>query len=171
MFCKKCGYELKEEQVFCPICGTESGKGKGFCASCGTKLEPGARLCLNCGAPCDQDVDVSTVKERNLVLAIVLSLVTCGIYSIYWFVCLTKDMNRLSCNENDTSGGVAFLLTLITCGIYGYYWAYRMGEKRDSLSEGSNSSGVLYLILMLFGFGIVVYALAQHAINQRLKGY
>ena len=169
MFCKKCGYELKDDQVFCPICGTEAGKGKGFCGSCGTKIENGARLCLNCGAPCDQDVDYSSVKERNLVLAIILSLVTCGIYSIYWFIVLTNDMNRLSGNENDTSGGVAFLLSLVTCGIYSYYWAYKLGEKRDSLDAGSSSSGVIYLLLSLFGLGIVVYALAQYAINEKIK--
>lgn len=172
MFCKKCGYELKGDQVFCPICGTEAGKGSGHCANCGTKFEHGAKLCLNCGAPCDEGTNVnaaaSSVRKRNLVLAIVLSIVTCGIYSIYWFICLTNDMNRLSGNENDTSGGLAFLLSLVTCSIYSYYWAYKMGEKRDSLMENGSSSGVLYLVLSLFGFGIVVYALAQYAINEAI---
>ena len=171
MFCKKCGYELAGDQIFCPVCGTEAGKGRGFCGECGTKIEPGARLCLNCGATCEESVDFAGVKKRNLALAIVLSFLTCGIYSLYWFICLTNDMNRMSGNEKDTSGGLAFLLTLVTCGIYGYYWAYRLGEKRDSLDEDSHSSGVLYLVLTFFGFGIVVYGLAQYAINEKLAEY
>jgi hypothetical protein len=106
------------------------------------------------------------VTKRNIAVAIILSLVTCGIYSLYWFVKLTDEMNYASGNSNDTSGLMAFLLTLVTCGIYGYYWAYKMGNKVDKVENASGSKGVLFLILQFLGLGIVVYALAQDTLNR-----
>lgn len=59
------------------------------------------------------------IQRRSIAMCIILSLVTCGIYGIYWFVVLTDDANTLLPDNkglNNTSGGVAFLLSLVTCG-------------------------------------------------------
>lgn len=108
------------------------------------------------------------VKEKNIALCIVLSLVTCGIYGLYWFVTLTDDTNTIA-GEPGTSGVMAVVLTIITCGIYGLYWAYKCGEKIDkahqSRGEAASNGGVLYLILFIFG-GIIAYALIQNEINK-----
>lgn len=107
--------------------------------------------------------------KRSIAVCIILSIVTCGIYGIYWFVCMTNETNILSNQQNATSGGVAFLLSLITCNIYGIYWAYKMGEKIDIANSqrgrGTNNSGVLYLILELV-MPIVGWALMQNEINK-----
>ena len=65
------------------------------------------------------------IQQRNIAVCIILSIVTCGIYGIYWFIVLSNDTNTVSNAENATSGGVAFVLSLITCNIYGLYWAYK----------------------------------------------
>ena len=109
------------------------------------------------------------VQKKNIALCIILSIVTCGIYGIYWFITLTTDANVLA-EENGTTGGMAFLLTLVTCGIYGYYWAYKMGERLDVAASKrgtvAQSRSVLYLILQIFGLGIIGYALMQDSINK-----
>ena len=33
-------------------------------------------------------------KERNVALAIVFTIITCGIYGIYWFVVLTDEVKQ-----------------------------------------------------------------------------
>lgn len=108
------------------------------------------------------------VKERNIGLAIVFSLITCGIYAIYWFVCITEDLNTLS-DEQGTSGILALIFTIVTCGIYGLYWAYKCGEKIDNIKQSkgipASNGGILYLILYIFG-GIIAYALIQNEINK-----
>ena len=71
------------------------------------------------------------IMPRNLVLAIVFSFLTCGIYSIYWMIKLNDEVNQLAGEPQATSGGMVFLFSLITCGIYGIYWAYKMGERCD----------------------------------------
>lgn len=111
------------------------------------------------------------VKNRNIALCVVLSIITCGIYGIYWLVCLVDDLNVASGRTGDTSGGMVFLLSLITCGIYGIYWMYKAGEKvayikQRNTGEVDSSSSVLYLILGIIGFGIVAYALIQSELNK-----
>lgn len=110
------------------------------------------------------------IEQRNIGLCIVLTIVTCGIYGIYWFIKLTDEVNVLARVEAPTSGGLAFVLTIVTCGIYGFYWAYKQGEKIDFVKSERNipssNTGVLYLILQIFGLGIVAYALMQSEINQ-----
>ena len=61
--------------------------------------------------------------RRNIALCIVFSIITFGIYEIYWFIVATNEINRMTRHPNQTSGGIAFLLSLITFGIYSYYWA------------------------------------------------
>lgn len=111
------------------------------------------------------------ITYRNIALYVVLSIVTCGIFGLYWFVVLTDDTNRAVNDPNTTSGGVALLLTIVTCGIYGLYWAYKQGQKLDyaeKLRGNSMSSdrGIIYLLLELFGLGIVAWALMQDSLNK-----
>ena len=110
------------------------------------------------------------VQKKEIVTCILLSFITCGIYGIVWFINLTDDVALLS-EDRELNGGKAFLFTLLTCGIYGFYWAYKIGkdiqiaeEKRNIPASSDNS--VLYLILQLFGLGIVVHCLAQSEINR-----
>ena len=112
------------------------------------------------------------MNKRNIALCIVLSIVTCGIYGIYWMIVLENETNVASGHAQDgTSGGIVFLLTLVTCGIYGIYWAYKQGEKINEAKAMRNmpsdsNAGVLYLILEIFGLGIIAYALMQNELNK-----
>ena len=106
------------------------------------------------------------ITKRNVAVAILLSIVTCGIYGIYWFIKITDEVNFLTHHEGDTSGAIAFLLTIVTCGIYGFFWAYKIGDKLDNFEGTSSSRGVIYLILNIFGLGIITYALVQDSINK-----
>ena len=112
--------------------------------------------------------------KRNIVLCVILSIVTCGIYSIYWFIVLTNEINRESWRNEDLSGGVSFILTLITFGLFGLYWAYKMGEKvdilgnRHKLNAGEGGTKILYLIIELLGFNLVNLILCQYELNNWL---
>ena len=113
-------------------------------------------------------------RERNIAVSIILSIVTCGIYAIYWFVVVTDDARLASGDSQAPSGGIAFLLTLVTCGIYGLYWAYKMGKTLAMAQQNNNlpveDNSVLYLILQLVGLGIINYALMQNTLNQIARG-
>src|SRR6056297_4236108 len=100
------------------------------------------------------------LMNRNVGLCIVFSVLTCGIYGIYWFYKLTEEISDLS-GDHSISPGLAILFTLITCGIYGIYWCFKMGKLISDAEKQRNMAGsddsVLYLILAIFGLHIVVY--------------
>lgn len=109
-------------------------------------------------------------RQRNIGLSIVLTIFTCGIYGIYWFIVLNNDVKQASKDQTLANGGVAFLLTILTCGIYGYYWAYRMGKatlaaRKEAGMDASSDNSVLYVVLQFFGLAIVNYALIQNDMN------
>ena len=62
------------------------------------------------------------------------------------------------------------MLTIVTCNIYGWFWAYKMGEKVDIIKNKngvpSSNSGILYVLLQVFGLGIIAYALMQDTANK-----
>ena len=70
-------------------------------------------------------------------MCIIFTLITCGIYGIYWMIKLNDEVNIVSGEPQATSGGIVFLLTIVTCGIYGLYWLYKMGERCDRIATGS----------------------------------
>ena len=110
------------------------------------------------------------MQKRSIGLSIFLSIITCGIYGLYWFVVMTNETNTLT-GKPDTSGGVCVLLNIITCGIYGIYWSYRMGQKIQEIKANKNMAAdsnlpILYLILSIFGLQIITYALVQNELNQ-----
>ena len=176
MYCRHCGEMLNENQEVCLKCGVPAGKGNSFCQNCGNAVAEEAVVCVKCGVFLKTSkannfkANVDGIKRRSIAKAIVLSLVTCGIYSIYWFVRLTNDMNQASGREYDTKGVAAYLLSLITCGIYGCFWAYKMGEKRDIIANENASSNILYLVLYFFGLGLVTNCLLQDALNKAIEG-
>ena len=180
MYCTHCGNEISADQAYCPSCGAQTGNKQRTCPRCGKVVPDGAAFCTECGTSLNSYVPLNIttpapisntngIMSRSIVSAILLSIITCGIYGIYWFIVLTDDMNKLSARENDTSGAMAFLLILVTCGLYSIYWAYKMGEKRDCVANENASSNIIYLVLSLFGLGIVVYALVQDTINKAIE--
>lgn len=107
------------------------------------------------------------IKRRNAALCVFFSIITLGIYAIYWFVCLTNDTNKLS-RYKTAGGGMAILFSIITLGIYSIYWVYMLGKKAGDIDR-DKSSGVAYLLLNIFlpGIGTVIaYCLAQGVLNR-----
>lgn len=171
----------------CNYCGNDFNGGN-FCPNCGAKApapqstpqqnyQPSApqfpqsnqyqnqyQNPNNYGAP------VAMVQNRSIATCIILTIITCGIYGIFWFISLTDDTRTLSNDVTSASGGTAFLYSLVTCGIYGFYWAYKQGERIDAARQARglapSNQGALYLILFIFGLGIIGYALMQNEINQ-----
>ena len=110
------------------------------------------------------------MKKRSIGLAILFTILTCGIYGLYWMVQLTDESRMLAGDMDATSGGMVLLFSIITCGIYSIYWNYRLGERLDKVREAKgNAAGNLaihYLVLSIFGLGIISYSLAQNELNK-----
>lgn len=108
------------------------------------------------------------MKRRSCVLGIVFTIITLGLYGLYWFCRLTGDTNRLA-RTKTAIGIVALLFTVITLGIYIFYWYYKLGVKIDEIRGYPGSSGVLYLLLFLIGVGFIPFLLAQSEVNTAIS--
>ena len=140
-----------------------------FCVKCGKEMDDSARACPNCGAP-TAAVNNGSTKKREIVISVLLSFITCGIYGIYWFIVMTDESNNLCSTEKTASGGLSFLYTIITCGIYNFYWNYKMGKKMYEAGKAQNvdiaDNSVLYIILAVLGLSIVNYCIIQTDLNK-----
>lgn len=141
-----------------------------FCSNCGAELKENENFCSNCG----KASDVSTasrvlISKRDIAVSVILSLITCGLYGLYWFIMMTDESNELVTENKTASGVLAIVYTLITCGIYSIYWHYKMGKKMTEAGQKYgkviNDNSVLYLVLALFGLGIVNNCLIQNDLN------
>lgn len=109
------------------------------------------------------------ISKRDLVLNIILTIVTCGLWGIVWEVRIADDIKLLTGEESLVSGIVLVLLSLVTCGIYFIFWVYNAGNKLELVKAGyglpTESKGLVYVVLSIFGFSIVALALMQNDLN------
>ena len=100
------------------------------------------------------------INKRNLAVSIILTIVTCGIYGIYWFIVMTDDTKNVSGDINGASGGVAFLLTLVTCNIYdiiGLTSRVRELIMQRMQEEFLQATAMYYISFLLFLVCILLY--------------
>ena len=69
--------------------------------------------------------------DRGVIGWLLLSIVTCGIYSYYFLYCLARDINVMCQDDGDSTPGLAafILLSFVTCGFYALYWYYKVGNR------------------------------------------
>ncbi len=106
----------------------------------------------------------------DVVMCIILSIITCGIYSLVWqnrqFRIINAWLGREEYNFWMWLG-----LSLITCGIYAIYIEYKFAKSINDIQRAngfpfSENLPVLAIILSLIGGSIVVYAIEQSEINR-----
>ena len=79
------------------------------------------------------------VFERSPVAVLLLSVVTCGLYLIYWYWNLYEDFYSLM-GQTPTGNEFALdlILALLTLGIWGIYMDYRISIALNALQEERN---------------------------------
>ena len=115
---------------------------------------------------------------RDPALTLVLILLTCGIYYLYFIYVVSQETQDFL-DDREISPGVEALLSLITCGLWNIYWDYRMGKRVAEMCVQVGlpvtDNAVLYLVLDLVGFGgfsslgLVNPVLQQDSLNRIWK--
>lgn len=109
------------------------------------------------------------LKRRNLTVNLLLTIFTCGLYGIIWFLNISDDTG-VAAEDSTMSGALALLLTLVTCGLYRIYWSYKVGklldEAKESRGRKKTDSAVLYLIFSIFFMDIINYCIMQAELNE-----
>lgn len=111
--------------------------------------------------------------ELNIALGIILSLVTCGLYNIYWNYCEFQAMNQLLGRE-EYRFWYWVILSILTCGIFHIYYEYKMGSDLYNYMKGHGHEvnpnlPLIGLVLSIFGLTIIADAVFQHELNRLVQ--
>ncbi|MDB5171121.1 MAG: hypothetical protein JWO35_815 [Candidatus Saccharibacteria bacterium] len=84
------------------------------------------------------------MRQRSIVKMILLSLVTFGIYSLYWSISTKNEMNRLGANVP-----TAWLLIIPFVSIY---WLWKYSEAVDQVTSNKVSAPLAFVVEAFLGF-------------------
>ena len=106
---------------------------------------------------------------QGIGMAILLTLVTCGIYGLFWQYKQIKTLNAWLRKE-EFSFATWFFLTILTCGLFSVYYEHKMAKGINEIQENNgfkvkSDLAVISLFLAVFGLGIVSMAIQQAEIN------
>ena len=106
------------------------------------------------------------MNKRNISISMALSVVTGGVYGIYWYYLLIKNIKAMR-GKNDSCTGE--LLCLIFVPFYSLYWWYTRGafvrKKLQLYGYTCRGNEWKYFILALFGLGLFALARMQQDFN------
>lgn len=103
-------------------------------------------------------------------MGILFSLLTCGIYTLFWQHRQIQVLNAWLGREE-----LSFLtwlgLSILTCGVFGLYYEYKMAQALNEVQERNDQRvngelAVLCVGLAVFSFGLVSMAIQQDEINK-----
>ncbi len=104
------------------------------------------------------------IKERNIVSCILLTLVTCGIYGIYWTVMIAREAVSVKDPADNALLEIILMLFLPFVGIFMTEKKFAEGCAARGVAHTDNS--ILYLVLGLVGLGIVGMCMLQNDLNK-----
>lgn len=107
------------------------------------------------------------MKYRSIATVIILSIVTCGIYGLYWLYVTASDLEREG--QTNSASPTLQLLLAIFFGFVGYIlFAIAADANLNSIKSRSglmpSDNKVVYIILALF-IPVVLVGLVQNEIN------
>ncbi|MFA5077158.1 MAG: DUF4234 domain-containing protein [Candidatus Micrarchaeia archaeon] len=100
------------------------------------------------------------VKNRNPIFVIAVSIVTLGIYALYWFYMTRKELYELLKKD----GNALIDLVLMFIPIINFYAIWKYCDDVSALSKGAQSNILLFVLALVF-FPATQY-LAQNEINK-----
>lgn len=109
-------------------------------------------------------------QQRSPLAVILLTIVTCGIYYIYWLYQTALEVQSMSRNPGTMSAGLETLLCII-CPPYVLFWYYKYGKmiyeiQLDRNVNPADDNAILYLILTIFALPVVASAIMQSSWNR-----
>lgn len=119
-------------------------------------------------------IDPQAVANRHPAVVVLLSLVTCGLYGVYWLYRTTAEL-RNATGDDRLRPGVDLLIGLLTLGLWYIFVQYRnarvIHRARSAFEPGVSDHSVLVLVLNVLALfvgvtGLVAIYVLQGDLNE-----
>ena len=154
MYCSKCGKELTPDTQFCPDCGTPVKNA----AHIAKKAEEKKKA--------EKKPEVSVPQELyiNMILHVLLSCFTFGIYNLVWVYKISQYVN--SKKESTTMTPTVNVLLGLFVPPYLIYWTWRYStDLNEIFGQDEKDTVILQTILTALGLMLVPVIMMQSKIN------
>ena len=109
------------------------------------------------------------LKNRSIVMVIILTIVTCGIYGLYWVYDTLRSMELETGTEGSVGATVCLLLCIFLSPVGFILFGMAADEQLNMIKAKRNipqvDNKVMYMLLGFF-ISIVLIALVQDEINR-----
>jgi Domain of unknown function (DUF4234)/zinc-ribbon domain len=180
IFCTKCGQQNDDTARTCANCGAPFGGQSGTTPF--TTADPTSAGAQQTGSPwatpsyaeqAYMQPGMSGImtpgEKRDPIMVLILGLVTCGIYMIYWIYTTSTEIKN-ALGREDINPVLDVVLSLVTCGIWLIYLSYRYPqlilELQDRARIPRNDISVISLILTIVGLSPVAFFMIQSELNK-----
>lgn len=114
------------------------------------------------------------VPKRSIILYILLTVLTCGIWEFIWYYQLAKDVNDLCVAQGKPKGCdpiLAVILGILTCNLYTIYFFWKDGKALSQLQYPNYRVDDQATLLAIFAIFLptVSCALLQDQINSIVR--
>ena len=96
------------------------------------------------------------MQKRSPVMVVILSVITCGIYGLWWYVTTKGEMNA--------KGAQIPTAWMIIVPILNLYWEWKFGEGVEKVTNKGMGAGTAFLLLLFLG--IIGAAIIQSELNK-----
>ena len=101
------------------------------------------------------------MRKRNVALSVIFSIITCGVYAVFWLFEIDKETKALVKKTDGTSSCKVVFFSIITFGIYSIYWAYKTGKLQTSAYGASANNKqnlhITYLVISLLAVVVPIF--------------
>jgi len=183
----------------CPYCAHETQTGSRVCKKCGRALIQRCvacaedipvlmQVCPLCKSPQNVPAPPPAMtpppppaalpnaplgEDRNIIVVLLLSFVTCGIYNLVVRYQVGTELNVHARRPSGLKPGLDILLGILTCGFWFIYSDYRYAQELKNICEDEQTPvqdiTVICLVLTLFRQGWITVLLLQNEANSHWK--
>lgn len=122
-------------------------RGDLHCAKCGSFNNSWARACVSCGEETDLKMITFTLEKMSVVKLVILTAVTGGVYTAYWFLKRLDAINSLNSEHRVGQGVFGFIIAgcLVNAAIVFYLAFAGPGLEEGFALRLLNTSNLLGL--------------------------
>ncbi len=105
--------------------------------------------------------NINEFKNRNIIKCVIYTILTFGIYGLYWISKLESEFAKE--NNREKKGTYLVVYALLTLGTYKTVWLYKIGKDLEKIGRVDNT--YFYAIIDMLSFGLISMILLQLEVN------